>query len=416
MKYETRLIWVLTVTFGFVFLDRNAASFLMPFIANDLQFNNSEVGLVASALSFTWAVAAFLGGAYSDRTGNRKTLLLITVVAFSLCSFVSGLAASFATLFSTRLLMGLAEGPILPISQSLVAIESTAAKRGKNMGVMQNFGSNLLGSFVAPLVLVAVASAYSWRWAFFLSGVPGLVMAVLIAKIVRQPAAPTTAAEPAARRVVPLAETGMGYKKMLLHRNMWICMLMAIFMVAWMVLGWAFLPLFYTKVRQISNGQMSVLMSVLGLSAAFFSFVVPALSDRFGRRPVIVVFNFVGLLVPLAALYFEGPLFLLGTLIFIGWSASGTFPLFMGTVPSETIPARYVATSLGMVVGLGEILGGVGAPAIAGSAADRYGLQAPVVMMAVCALAGTVLALFLRETAPVRFSAKEPAIDAPDPT
>jgi MFS family permease len=397
MKYETRLIWVLTITFGFVFFDRNAANYLMPFIANDLHFNNSQVGLVASALSFTWAVAAFLGGAYSDRTGNRKSFLLITVVAFSLCSFASGLAASFATLFLTRLLMGLAEGPILPIAQSLVAIESTAAKRGNNMGVMQNFGSNLLGSFVAPLVLVAIASTYSWRWAFYLSGVPGLIMALLIAKFVRQPAATMAA---------PLAETRMGYGEMLRHRNMWLCMLIAIFMVAWMVLGWAFLPLFYTKVRQISNGQMSVLMSVLGLSAAFFSFVVPALSDRFGRRPVIVIFNFVGLLVPLAALYFPGSLFMLGTLIFIGWSASGTFPLFMGTVPSETIPARYVATSLGMVVGLGEILGGVSAPAIAGRAADHYGLQAPITIMAVCAVVGTMLALFLRETAPIRLPQK----------
>ena len=408
MKYETRLIWVLTITFGFVFFDRNAASFLMPFIANDLHFNNSQVGLVASALSFTWAVAAFLGGAYSDRTGNRKNFLLITVAAFSLCSFASGLAVSFVTLFSTRLLMGLAEGPILPISQSLVAIESTAAKRGNNMGVMQNFGSNLLGSFVAPLVLVAVASTYNWRWAFYLSGVPGLIMALLIAKFVRQPAATLVSAGPAAQRAAPLVEASVGYREMLQHRNMWLCMLMAIFMVAWMVLGWAFLPLFYIKVRQIGNGQMSVLMSVLGLSAAFFSFVVPALSDRFGRRPVIVIFNFIGLLVPLAALYFQGSLFMLGTLIFIGWSASGTFPLFMGTVPSETIPARHVATSLGMVVGLGEILGGVGGPAIAGRAADHYGLRAPVMMMAVCAVVGTVLALFLRETAPIRLPRASP--------
>jgi MFS family permease len=397
MKYETRLIWVLTVTFGFVFLDRNAANFLMPFIADDLHFNNSQIGLVASALSFTWALAAFLGGAYSDRTGNRKTLLLVAVVAFSLCSFASGLAVSFVTLFSTRLLMGLAEGPILPVAQSLVAIESTAARRGHNMGVMQNFGSNLLGSFVAPLLLIAVASTYNWRWAFYLSGVPGLIMAVLIARFVRRPVAPPTSARTAA----PLAEKRMGYAEMLWHRNMWLCMLMAIFMVAWMVLGWAFLPLFYTKVRQIGNGQMSVLMSVLGLSAAFFSFVVPALSDRFGRRPVIVIFNFIGLGVPLAALYFQGSLFMLGVLIFLGWSASGTFPLFMGTVPSETIPARYVATSLGMVVGLGEILGGVGAPAIAGRAADHYGLQAPLIIMACCAIVGTVLALFLRETAPI---------------
>ncbi len=401
MKYETRLIWVLTITFGFVFFDRNAANFLMPFIANDLHLNNSQIGLVASALSFTWAVGAFVGGAYSDRTGNRKSFLLITVVAFSLCSFASGLAASFLALFLTRLLMGLAEGPILPIAQSLVAIESTAAKRGNNMGVMQNFGSNLLGSFAAPLVLVAIASTYNWRWAFYLAGVPGLIMALLIAKYVRQPAAAITPAKTGAQTAAPL-EPSMGYREMLQHRNMWLCMLIAIFMVAWMVLGWAFLPLFYTKVRQIGNGQMSVLMSVLGLSAAFFSFVVPALSDRFGRRPIIVIFNFIGLLVPLATLYFEGSLFALGALIFIGWSASGTFPLFMGTVPSETIPARYVATSLGIVVGLGEILGGVSAPAIAGRAADHYGLQAPLVIMTVCAIVGTVLALFLLETAPIR--------------
>jgi MFS family permease len=406
MKYETRLMWILTITFGFVFFDRNAASFLMPFIANDLHFSNQQVGLVASALSFTWAISAFLGGAYSDRTGNRKPFLLISVVAFSLCSVASGLAVSFASLFLTRLLMGMAEGPILPIAQSLVAIESTAARRGNNMGVMQNFGSNLLGSFVAPLLLVAIATAYNWRWAFYLAAVPGLFMALLIAKYVRQPAAKVAPPIPATPSAVLHADRHMGYREMLLHRNMWLCMLMAIFMVAWMVLGWAFLPLFYTKVRQISNGQMSVLMSVLGLSAAFFSFVVPALSDRFGRRPVITIFNLVGLLVPLAALYFQGSLFMLGTLIFAGWSASGTFPLFMGTVPSETIPARYVATSLGMTVGLGEILGGVSGPAIAGRAADHYGLQAPLIMMAACAIIGTVLALFLHETAPIRMQAR----------
>lgn len=70
---------------------------------------------------------------------------------------------SFASLFLTRLLMGAAEGPFLPVAQSLVAVESTAARRG---------------SFVAPLVLVMIATALSWRWAFFLAGIPGLIMAL----------------------------------------------------------------------------------------------------------------------------------------------------------------------------------------------------------------------------------------------
>lgn len=107
---------------------------------------------------------------------------------------------------------------------------------------------------------------------------------------------------------------------------------------------------------------MSVLMSVLGLSAAFFSFVVPGLSDWLGRRPIVILFNLIGLLVPLAVLYYDGSPYILGTLVFLGWSASGTFPLYMGTIPSETIPARYVATAFGLVMGTGEVLGGVSGP------------------------------------------------------
>jgi MFS family permease len=400
MRYEQRLIWVLGITFGFLFFDRNAANYLMPYITDDLHFNNKQVGLVASALSFTWALSAFLGGALSDRTGRRKVILLASVIAFSLCSFLSGLAGSFAALLGARLLMGLAEGPFLPVCQSLVASESDPARRGHNMGVMQNFGSNILGSFLAPLVMVAVAQHWSWRAAFFLAGVPGLVMAALLARYVREPQRipPTTATAAA-------TDGGISHLAMLRHRNILLCVLISVFMVAWMVLGWVFLPLFYTKFRHISGHAMGVLMSVLGLSAAFFSFVVPRLSDRFGRRPIVVVFNLIGVGVPLAALYCGSSLYLLGALIFLCWSASGTFPLFMGTIPSETISARYVATSLGLVVGIGEVLGGVGAPAGAGWAADQFGLSAPLLIQAGCAVLGALLALGLKETAPRRLGA-----------
>src|SRR6266853_4903709 len=115
MRYEQRLIWVLGITFGFLFFDRNAASFLMPFIARDLSFTNQQVGLIASALSFTWAVSAFLGGALSDRTGRRKAVLLASAIAFSLCSVLSGLAGSFRALFVVRLRLGLALCPYTPL-------------------------------------------------------------------------------------------------------------------------------------------------------------------------------------------------------------------------------------------------------------------------------------------------------------
>src|SRR5215831_5174424 len=229
MRYEQRLIWVLGITFGFLFFDRNAAGFLMPFIARDLHFTNQQFGLIASALSFTWAVSAFLGGALSDRTGSRKPVLLASAIAFSLCSFLSGIAGSFLALFAARLLMGLVEGPFMPVCQSLLAAESDPGRRGHNMGVMQNFGSNLLGSFAAPLVLVAIADYSSWRMAFFLAGIPGLIMAVLIARYVHEPQKNSPSAGDGAG-----AGTAVSYLAMLKYRNMILCMVMCIFMVSWM--------------------------------------------------------------------------------------------------------------------------------------------------------------------------------------
>src|SRR5258708_15362373 len=122
-------------------------------------------------------------------------------------------------------------------------------------------------------------------------------------------------------------------------------MLIGLGMVPWMVLGWPFLPLCSIQIRQYSPGQISVLMSVLGLSAAFFSFVVPGLSDRLGRRPVVIVFNLVGLLVPAAALYFCGSIYWLAALVVFGWSASRSIPLPVGTIPPLARPPRHVATA-----------------------------------------------------------------------
>jgi len=399
MKYETRLVGVLALTFGIVFFDRNSANFLMPMIAGDLRLTNRQVGLIVSALSLTWAVAGFLGGALTDRTGRRKPILIAVIVCFSLSSMLSGLATSFIGLFLARLLMGLAEGPVLPISQSMIVFESSPSRRGFNMGMVQNLGSNLLGGFLAPLILVPIATAYTWRMAFFLAGVPGLVMALMIARYVREPPVhevhPDTSGHAGER---------MGMLEMIRYRNIGLCMVICVAMVAWLMVGGGFLPLLLVRMRHLSPERMSMLMGSLGLSAAAASFLVPGLSDRIGRRPVVVAFCLLAMVLPLTALYFQGSFFTLAALMFVSWSALGAFPLMMGTIPSETIPARYVATSMGLIMGLGEVLGGVIAPATSGWAADRYGLSAPMWIMVGCAASAATLALFLKETAPRRVS------------
>jgi MFS transporter, ACS family, hexuronate transporter len=392
--YETMLMVLLSLNFGIVFFDRNAMSYLAPFVQPDLRLTNEQIGLFASGLSFAWAISGFLIGTIADRAGHRKAFLVGTVLLFSLCSVISGLSGSFLMLLAARMVMGAAEGPLMPISQSFAAAESSPERRGLNMGFVQNFGSNLFGSFVAPLVIVALANVFGWRMSFYLAAVPGLLSAFLLWMLIREPKMERQA-ETKDQERMPILD-------MLRHRNIWLCMVISIFMVAWMVLGWTFLPLVYVHERSLSTQVMSYLMSVLGLSAASGAFVLPGLSDRIGRKPIMIIGALTGIIVPLAALYWGGPLWILGVLLFIGWLASGTCPLLMATIPSETIPARYVATTAGLVQGLGEIVGAAGGAWAAGRAADAFGLSVTMWIMGACAVIASVLSLLLRETAPIK--------------
>ena len=393
-SYETMLMVLLSLNFGIVFLDRNAMSYLAPFVQPDLGLNNEQIGLFASGLSFAWAISGFVIGTIADRAGHRKIFLIVAVIMFSLCSVVSGLAGSFVMLLAARMVMGVAEGPLMPISQSFAAAESSPERRGMNMGFVQNFGSNLFGSCIAPILIVALANAFGWRRSFFIAAVPGLLSAFLLWILVREP---KIEKQPAAedRDRMPILE-------MLRYRNIWVCLLLSVFIVAWIVLGWTFLPLYYVQERQFSTQLMSYLMSVLGLSAAVGAFILPGLSDRIGRKPVLIGGSMFGCIVPLAVLFWGGSTWSLGVLLFIGWLAIGVAPLLMATIPSETIPARYVATTAGLVQGFGEITGAAGGAWIAGRAAGAFGLSVTMWIMCACALIAGVLALLLKETAPAK--------------
>ena len=410
--YEIRMIGVLTLMFGFVFFDRNAMGNLAPYFATTLHLNNAQVGELSSGLSICWALSGFAIGMLSDALGRRKSFLLVTVVIFSVCSVLSGLAPSFGVLLASRMLMGLAEGPILPISQSLVVLESAENRRGFNMGVMQNLGSNLIGSFAGPVILTALAETFNWRGAFFISAVPGLICAALIWLSVREPGrnAVVAVAAPGPDTQHQPASALATLRLALRYRNMWICILLSIVMVPWMILGWTYLPSIYPNLRHLSHTESSWLVGALGLSAAAFAFIVPGLSDKLGRKPVMVFFTFVGIFYPIAALYYQGSPWMLAALVFLGWSASGTFPLFMATIPSETIPSRYVATTLGLVMGLGELIGGGLVPSLAGRAADHFNNLAVTMWIASgLGVIATVLTLFLVETAPVKVAARRSA-------
>jgi predicted MFS family arabinose efflux permease len=295
-------------------------------------------------------------------------------------------------LLGARMLMGVAEGGVMPISHTIIASEIRPEHRGLAMGVTQNFGSNLLGSFAAPVVLIPLAAAFGWRNAFFLAGIPGLVCALLLWRLVRAPAVEA----PAARA----AEPKMSLRQALAERNVFICSVMSILLVSYLVVCWVFMPLYLTKVRGFDNDTMKWLMATLGISAAVGAFVVSALSDRFGRRPFMIAMPFLGVILPLGAMYYTGSVWILILVFFFGWGLCGIFPLFMGTIPSESVDRKHIATALGVCMGSGELIGGAFSPTIAGYFSDQVGLQAALWIMLGLTIAAGLAAFGLRETAP----------------
>ena len=413
--YQIGLTALLSLNFGFVLFDRNATNFLMPFVQPELGLSNTQVGLLSSGLSLTWALAAFGIGVLSDRTGSRKRLLILATLAFSVCSFGSGLATGFALLLMTRMLMGAAEGGVMPISQSLIAADIDSRYRGLAMGVSQGFASSLMGSFVAPVLLVAFAESFGWRSSFFLAGAPGLLLALLMAWFIREPAAPAAAAAAGAAaarraRATPNGATRRGfdmasYRAVIGVRNVWLCAILSTLLVAYLVVTWAFMPLYLTQVRGFTIMTTSWLMGSLGIAATVASFAIPGLSDRIGRRGLIIVVPLLAIILPLAAMYFTGPVWILGAIFVVGWLFTGTMPLVMSTVPAESVDGRHMAGALGVCMGAGELIGGVLAPTIAGKAADLTSLRAPLWILVGLALCAGLVALGLRETAP-RFAGR----------
>jgi len=389
--YQALLVGLLSLNFGILFFDRNALNFLMPFVRPDLGLSDTQVGMLSSGLSLTWAIAGFAVGRLSDKLGSRKPVIVIATIAFCMCSVVSGLASSFLMLLGARMLMGAAEGGVMPVSHSLIVAEVDEKRRGLAMGVAQNFGSNVLGSAVAPLVLVPIALAYGWRDAFLIAAVPGLISAAIIWFFVKEPPRDVFHASDAPRATM---------REAFADRNVQLCALISVLLVAYLVCTWAFMPLYLTADRGYSQDETKWLMAALGISAGIGSFAVSALSDRIGRKPAIVGFAFLGIILPLGAMFVTGNAWLLALIFFVGWALNGVFPLFMATVPSESVDPRLTASLTGIVMGIGEVVGGVFGPSIAGLLSDAYGRSAVMwLLLGLCTAAG-VVGMGLRETAP----------------
>jgi predicted MFS family arabinose efflux permease len=217
----------------------------------------------------------------------------------------------------------------------------------------------------------------------------------LIWRFVDEPERPKPASEGASATSAPRQ------RGLLAHRNLVVCSLVSACAVGSIVIGSIFMPLYLDGPRGYDKLVWSNVMAVVGFCPAVGAIVIALWSDRIGRKPPLVVWTFMMVLAPAALLWFDGPVELLTALMFVSWMGLGTFPLFMGVIPTETVGRARAATAMGLVVMIGELTGGVFGPPIAGRLADSYGLEVALYIQGALAIGAGLAALFVRETNPV---------------
>lgn len=392
-SYENKLVTVFFFAVGLVFFDRLIINFLMPYIQADLGLSNAQVGQLAGAAALTWAISSVVGGRISDRVKSKRTYLVVLMVIFSVASAMQGLVGTFVHLIVLRLLMGMFEGPTIPVTQSVLAVESSPHRRGFNLGFTMNTANGLFGSVLAPIVIVALANIFDWRTAFFFTVIPGLIMAFVIWKVMQEPDMSTSGYSPDRDRGA--------LKEVLGNRNVLLSVVMFSGFMVYLIALQVFGPLFLTSVRGYSTSSMSLIMAAFGVGTAIWGFVVPLISDRIGRKPAAIVFGLLSVFAPLSFLWISDPL-LLGVAVFLFAAGMGVGGMAMSVIPAESVRPALAGLAVGLPVGIGELIGGFLNPMITGAVADVHGLGSALLISSGGALVATFFALFLRESAPAR--------------
>jgi predicted MFS family arabinose efflux permease len=391
-SYEWKAVLVMSAAFGLVGLDRFILPPLFPAMMGDLHLNYQDLGNLVGALGVAWGCSAILLGSLSDRIG-RRAVLVPAVVLFSLLSALSGIATGLVSLLFIRAIMGVAEGAVAPTGVAVAVEASHPGRRGMNNGIFQCTIS-LFGQGIGPILATQLLLITTWRKVFLIVGIPGLIVAAIMAFVLRDPATVRTsgASAPAQRA---------SFWSMFRHRNVPLAMVTLLCAMTGVFVLSAVMPNYLIDYLKLTPQQMGIVTSAIGFGGALGQFGILTLSDYIGRRSATVLSFIVAAVFLWLFIHTGANLPLLFALLWIAAMAKfGALAILAGPVPAEAAPLGLMASAAGLVIGAGEIFGGGIAPSIAGTVAQHFGIQYTLYLALGGQILGLLLSLLLKETAP----------------
>lgn len=406
------------------YTDRATLAVANVAIREDLGLSLSQMGWLLSAFAWSYALAQLPVGAAVDRMGPRR-LFGFGLILWSVAQAAGGLVNSFAQFFATRVVLGVGEAPQYPSAAKVVSDWFPPRERGVPTGIFVS--SSPLGSALAPLLLTPLMVWTSWRWIFIITGVAGLILAVVWFAMYRGPASLpldkeerlyVAGGEQPAVTLQP-NEAPASWSSLFSHLSTWGMMLGfgGSVYLNWVFLTW--LPGYLSAER-----GMDLMTSGLASSVPFFFGFLGCLiagwfSDIFSRRSdsalvgrklpiVLTMLGMAAFTVP-AALVESNVVALacISAVIFLANASSACSWALIGAVA----PPDRVAT-LGSLQNFGGFIGGALAPVVTGYIAQSYSFVPALLLGAAAAFGGAMSYLFLVRTPLPRAPQRTPQLAA----
>lgn len=276
--YRTTLT-LLVLAYTLSICDRMILSILFPDIKAEFSLTDTQLGLLGGiSFALFYATMGLPIARLSDQY-SRKWIIVASLVIFSLMTAFSGLAAGFISLLLFRIGVGIGEAGVNPASHSIIADYFPPHRRALAMATLM-----LGGSFGMMLGFVGggfIAEAYGWRIALVAVGVPGLLLAVGMARLLREPGRGTFEAQtpPPPPPILTTAATMWANPAMRhLIAGSVVAGLMSYGLTQW-------LPTFFIRTHDLSQSQTGMMMAgVFGILGAIGALAAGKWFDRLSIR------------------------------------------------------------------------------------------------------------------------------------
>ena len=187
--YRNFVLVLLTLVYGFNFIDRQIVGILAPFIQNDLGLTNTEMGFLTGLLfAALYTVVAIPIAWLADRY-SRVNILTIALATWSGFTALFGLAGNFFQIGLARMGVGIGEAGGSPASHSIISDLYAKEERAGALGIYSmGIPLGIMAAYFVTASLVGPSGEdVNWRRIFVILGLTGIALAVIVRLVLREP-------------------------------------------------------------------------------------------------------------------------------------------------------------------------------------------------------------------------------------